>query len=57
MNLKLLSVLGLVTVAVFGAGCEKDGPMENAGETMDNAVQDMGNSVEDTCEDVTNENC
>ena len=57
MNLKLLSVLGLVTVAVFGAGCEKDGPMENAGETMDNALQDMGNGVEDTCEDVTNENC
>lgn len=33
------------------AGCEKKGPMEEAGEKIDNAATDIGNAVEDRCEE------
>lgn len=51
MNRKLL-LASLMLTTLFVAGCDNDGPMENAGEAIDNAGKDLGNAVEDACEDV-----
>lgn len=47
-----LTWAALVLAAFLAAGCENDGPAENAGEALDDAVTDVGNAVEDACEDV-----
>lgn len=54
---------GLLTILIVGsfaiAGCDRDGPAEEAGESVDEAaerlkenVDEAGNKVEDACEDV-----
>lgn len=43
----LLTMFGLAL-----AGCEQQGPFEEAGERVDEAAEDVGNAVEDACEDV-----
>lgn len=40
-------VLTLGVLGAFGAGCEKKGPFEEAGEEIDEAVQDAEREVED----------
>lgn len=42
----------LMIAASLAAGCDNDGPMENAGEAIDDAAQDMGDAVENACEDI-----
>ena len=49
-TLLIISSLLFTTMAL--AGCENDGPVEEAGEAVDEAAQDIGNAVEDACEDV-----
>jgi hypothetical protein len=46
-----LTLCTLIVAAFLAAGCEPDGPLEDAGEKMDDAVTDFGNAVEDACED------
>jgi hypothetical protein len=58
-----LTLCALSVSSFLAAGCEQDGPLEDAGEKMDDAVTDFGNAVEDACEDVKdsvdakNKNC
>lgn len=45
----------LIVPLLFGmiiVGCEKDGPMEDAGEAIDEAVEDAGEAIEDAQEKV-----
>ncbi|MBC6904325.1 hypothetical protein DWB84_02425 [Saccharophagus sp. K07] len=50
-------------LALFGAtsfslvGCDRDGPMEKAGEKVDRAAENTGDAIEDACEKATDENC
>jgi len=51
----ILLLLFLATIAL--TGCEKDGPVENAGEKIDNAIEIAGEAIEeagDKIKDVTN---
>ena len=38
-------------LALTLAGCNNDGPAENAGEKIDNSMDKMGNQIEDACEE------
>ena len=41
----------LVSALVFTLpGCEKQGPMEEAGEAIDNSIEDAGDAIEDATE-------
>ncbi|WP_300464553.1 hypothetical protein [Desulfobacula sp.] len=51
----ILLLLFLGTIAL--TGCEKKGPVENAGEKIDNAIESAGEAIEeagDTIKDATN---
>ena len=51
----ILLLLFLVTMAL--TGCEKDGPVENAGKKIDNAIENAGKAIEeagDKVKDATN---
>lgn len=43
-RIKLLSIASLFTLALL-AGCDQQGPAEQAGETIDNAAQQTGDAV------------
>ncbi|MEQ9452027.1 MAG: hypothetical protein RJQ07_10635 [Pseudomonadales bacterium] len=49
--LKFLKTTTLAVLLAIGtlsmAGCEQDGPMEEAGEKLDRAADDVGNAAED----------
>lgn len=47
-----LTMAALLLTGILAAGCDNDGPMENAGEAIDEAATDIGNAAEDACEDV-----
>jgi len=47
-----LTLAALLLTGILAAGCDNDGPMENAGEAIDEAATDIGNAAEDACEDV-----
>jgi hypothetical protein len=47
-----LTLYALILSALLAVGCERDGPVENAGEEVDDAISDTGNAIEDACEDV-----
>jgi hypothetical protein len=50
--MSILRVLPLIFAITLGvAACDKQGPMERAGERIDDASQDVGNAIEDACED------
>lgn len=36
-------------------GCERDGPVESAGEEIDNAIDDVGDEIEDVGDETTDE--
>lgn len=45
---KTLTTSLLASVLVFAlAGCDNDGPLEEAGEAVDDTVEDAGDAVED----------
>lgn len=46
-TLKALMIAFLLAGTGALAGCQEDGPMEEAGENIDDAVEDAGDSVED----------
>lgn len=51
----ILLLLYLVTIAL--TGCEKEGPVENAGKKIDNAIENAGEAIEeagDKVKDATN---
>lgn len=48
---KTLSIAALLLSAFLFAGCDNDGPLEEAGEKADDVANDIGNAVEDACED------
>ena len=43
----LPALLVTLTLALSLAGCNNDGPLEEAGEKIDDAVEDAGDAVED----------
>lgn len=51
MNSKRKYITGMVFTAIMSValmtGCEKDGPVEDAGETIDEAAKDAGREIED----------
>ena len=58
----LTTLAALLLTTLFVAGCENDGPAEEAGEALDNAAEDIrdggesfGESVEDAAEEVEDE--
>lgn len=46
------TLAALFLSAFLAMGCEDDGAMEEAGESVDEAASDFGNAVEDACEDI-----
>jgi hypothetical protein len=46
MNLFVAMILAVGAVAVL-PGCEREGPLEEAGEEVDEAVEDAGDAIED----------
>ncbi len=50
----LFAVLLALSVGVL-AGCDDQGPAEEAGETIDEAVDDTGDAIEDAADDVEDE--
>lgn len=48
MKLKKMIALFLFSAALILTGCEKEGPMEKAGEKMDNVIEDAGDTIEET---------
>jgi len=47
MNIKLLPALLLIVSAGFLSACEKEGPMEKAGETIDSTVEQAKDKIDD----------
>ncbi|NDY74502.1 hypothetical protein DO021_21740 [Desulfobacter hydrogenophilus] len=47
MNLKKLIVVSLFSTALMLMGCEKEGPMEDAGGKVDNVIEKTGETVEE----------
>ncbi len=43
---RLILVIILLLISIFW-GCEKDGPLERAGEKVDNAIEKAGDNIED----------
>ncbi|MFT6098883.1 MAG: hypothetical protein ACJAYF_001426 [Arenicella sp.] len=52
INVKKILFISLLTSMVAIAGCEKDGPMERAGESIDNAPEDAGDALDDVADDI-----
>ena len=51
----LLTLLAApLALAVLGglAGCENDGPLEEAGEEVDEGLEDLGDELEDIGDDI-----
>lgn len=46
-----MSVLSLLLAAMITTACERQGPMEEAGEKLDDATEEIGDSIEDACEE------
>jgi uncharacterized lipoprotein YehR (DUF1307 family) len=36
-------------------GCDNDGPVEEAGESIDDAVDETGDAIDDAADDATND--
>jgi len=57
-NQRIVKSLGLALILaslIALAGCEPDGPMENAGEEIDDAVEDVQDTTEDAVDEVEDE--
>jgi hypothetical protein len=51
--LNLLLVGCAAFVLMVGAGCEKKGPFQKAGEKVDEAAEKTGDAIKDAVDDVT----
>jgi hypothetical protein len=52
-ELRATAIALLLTGMSFGiAGCEKKGPLEEAGEAIDEGIEDVREGVEDAAEEV-----
>ncbi len=49
---KLLSLFGVVVLALAFTACEKKGPLEKAGEKADDAIKEAAEDIEEAAEDV-----
>lgn len=47
LNKTIIATLLASVLMITLSGCDRDGPMEEAGEQMDEAVEDTGDAVED----------
>ena len=47
MTNKILQIAMVLIIGMFIAGCEKEGPMEQAGKAIDEATEDAGEAVKD----------
>jgi len=56
-NLLYRAVLaGVLAFFMLGAaGCEQDGPVEEAGEEVDQALENAGDAIEDAADEVEDE--
>jgi len=56
---QILNSLGLAALLIVASialtACERDGPMENAGEEIDEAVEDAGDSLEEAGDEIEDE--
>jgi hypothetical protein len=43
----LLFSIAVLSFGLATTGCDNDGPLEDAGESMDDAAEDVGDAVED----------
>jgi hypothetical protein len=48
LNIFLITLLASLSLV----GCDNDGPMEEAGESVDQAADDAGDATEDAADDV-----
>lgn len=47
----IATALLLSTLIIPLAACDRDGPLENAGEEVEDAVEDAGDAIEDATDD------
>ena len=47
MTNRLLQIAMVLIISMFITGCEKEGPMEQAGKAVDEAAEDAGEAVKD----------
>lgn len=47
INKAIIATLLASVFVITLSGCDRDGPLEEAGESMDDAVEDTGDAVED----------
>lgn len=47
INKALSATLFASVVVITLAGCDRDGPLEEAGEQMDDSIEDTGDAIED----------
>ncbi len=52
MKLKHLLIALMLAAAATLVACEKEGPMEKAGESIDEAAEDVKDAAEDAAEEV-----
>lgn len=51
LNKTIAAALLASTLIIPLSACERDGPMEEAGEEIDDAVEDAGDEIEDATDD------
>jgi uncharacterized lipoprotein YehR (DUF1307 family) len=47
INIKVSALVFASALILMLSGCEKDGPLESAGESMDESVEDAGEAIDD----------
>jgi hypothetical protein len=47
INFKVIAIAFLASISLVFTGCQPQGPMEDAGETVDETVDDTGDELED----------
>ena len=52
MTYKLFLAALVTTLSLGLAGCEKEGPMERAGEKLDEAAEEVKGAAEDAVDDI-----
>ncbi len=55
MNKRIFALLAALMFGFVLVGCEEEGPMERAGESVDEAVEEAGDNIEEAGEEVADE--